>query len=55
MAYRDPVVGAAFVRVIAMLARPSELMHPRILTRVLAGSRRRPRTAAPAHTAPAQM
>jgi len=55
VAHRDPVVGAAFVRVIAMLARPSELMHPRILTRVLAGSRRRPRTAAPAHTAPAQM
>lgn len=48
VAHRDPVVGAAFVRVLAMLARPSELMHPRILTRVLAGSRHSPRTATPA-------
>lgn len=55
VAHRDPVVAAAFVRVIAMLARPPELMHPRILTRVLAGSRRRPRTVARADRAPAQL
>ncbi|MCF6742827.1 hypothetical protein E9529_00785 [Blastococcus sp. KM273128] len=41
VAHRDPVVAAAFIRVVGMLARPSELMHPRVLTRVLLGSRRR--------------
>lgn len=44
-AHEDPVVAAAFIRVIAMLARPSELMHPRIIARVLAGSRSRRQTA----------
>lgn len=48
VAHADPVVATAFIRVIAMLARPSELMHPRIIARVLAGSRWPARTAASA-------
>lgn len=35
MAHQDPVVAEAFVRVIGMLDRPPDLMHPRILRRVL--------------------
>lgn len=38
VAHQDPVVAEAFIRVIGMLARPSELIHPRILSRVMAGS-----------------
>ncbi len=38
-AHEDPVVAASFIRVIGMQARPSELMHPRILARVLVGRR----------------
>lgn len=34
-AHRDPTVAAAFVRTIGMLDRPQQLMHPRILRRVL--------------------
>ncbi|MGY1828108.1 FAD-dependent oxidoreductase [Blastococcus sp. SYSU DS0541] len=40
-AHRDPVVAAAFIRVIGMLARPQELMRPHLVARVLLGSRRR--------------
>ncbi len=40
VAHRDPVVAAAFIRVIGMLARPPELMRPHVLWRVLIGSRR---------------
>jgi 2-polyprenyl-6-methoxyphenol hydroxylase-like FAD-dependent oxidoreductase len=35
VAHHDPAVAEAFVRVIGMLARPQDLMHPRILWRVL--------------------
>ncbi len=43
-AHEDPTVAATFIRVIGMLARPSELMHPRILARVLVGRRRAARS-----------
>lgn len=43
VAHRDPVVAAAVVRVIGMLARPQELMRLHVLWRVLIGSRRRDR------------
>lgn len=39
-AHRDPVVAAAFIRVVGMLDRPQQLLHPRILGRVLGGARR---------------
>jgi 2-polyprenyl-6-methoxyphenol hydroxylase-like FAD-dependent oxidoreductase len=39
-AHHDPDVAAAFVRVIGMLDRPKDLMHPRILRRVLRRQRR---------------
>jgi 2-polyprenyl-6-methoxyphenol hydroxylase-like FAD-dependent oxidoreductase len=35
VAHHDPAVATAFIRVIGMLARPQDLMHPRILWRVL--------------------
>lgn len=34
-AHHDPVVAAAFIRVVGMLDRPSQLLHPRMLWRVL--------------------
>ncbi|RFU18772.1 hypothetical protein D0Z06_24930 [Geodermatophilus marinus] len=40
VAHRDPLVGAALIRVIGMLDRPQRLMRPQLLRRVLAGSRR---------------
>lgn len=39
VAHHDPEVAAAFVRVIGMIDRPPQLMHPRILWRVLGPSR----------------
>ncbi|MGY1723324.1 FAD-dependent oxidoreductase [Blastococcus sp. SYSU DS0533] len=39
-AHRDPLVAAAFIRVVGMLARPAELMRPHVLARVLTASRR---------------
>jgi 2-polyprenyl-6-methoxyphenol hydroxylase-like FAD-dependent oxidoreductase len=47
-AHEDPVVAAAFVRVIGMVDRPPELMHPRILSRVLTRPRFLARTGATA-------
>ena len=40
VAHHDPVVAEAFIRVVGMLARPSELIRPHVLWRVLTGSRR---------------
>ncbi|MGY1711290.1 FAD-dependent oxidoreductase [Geodermatophilus sp. SYSU D00758] len=39
VAHHDPVVARAFIRVIGMLDRPQQLVRPRMLRRVLAGSR----------------
>ncbi len=39
VAHRDPEVAAALIRVIGMLDRPQRLMRPRLLWRVLGGSR----------------
>lgn len=50
-AHRDPVVAAAFIRVIGMLDRPQELMHPRMLWRVLGPTRDEAPTAAAGATA----
>ena len=47
-AHDDEVVASSFIRVIGMLARPSELMRPHILARVLTGSHFLPRAAASA-------
>lgn len=43
VAHHDPEVAALLLRVIGLLARPQELMHPRMAARVLRGSRRRGR------------
>lgn len=45
VAHQDPVVAAALIRVIGMLARPQDLMRLPVLWRVLIGSRRRDRPA----------
>jgi 2-polyprenyl-6-methoxyphenol hydroxylase-like FAD-dependent oxidoreductase len=50
-AQQDPVVASAFIRVIGMLARPSELMHARVLSRVLTGSLLRHRAGRPSRHA----
>ena len=47
--HEDPAVAAAIIRVIGMLARPQALLHPRLLRRVLSGSRKRVRRAEPQH------
>ncbi|MGY1718325.1 FAD-dependent oxidoreductase [Blastococcus sp. SYSU DS0552] len=41
-AHHDPQVAEAFIRVVGMLSRPQALTHPRLLGRVLIGSRRAP-------------
>lgn len=51
VAHRDPVVGAALIRVIGMLDRPQRLMRPRLLRRVLRGPRGHSRSTSPADTA----
>jgi 2-polyprenyl-6-methoxyphenol hydroxylase-like FAD-dependent oxidoreductase len=46
--HEDPAVAAALIRVVGMLDRPPQLMHPRMLWRVLGGGRRQTRPAVPA-------
>jgi hypothetical protein len=49
VAHRDPEVAAALIRVIAMLDRPQQQMHPRTLWRVLRGRQHRERESEATH------
>ena len=43
VAHHDPAVASAVIRVVGMLDRPQQLMHPRTLWRVMTGRRRESR------------
>jgi hypothetical protein len=50
----DPVLGAAFLRVINLIDPPTRLLAPGIAWRVLRGARRRPGTREPSAGQPLQ-
>jgi hypothetical protein len=52
-AHADPVVAAAFQKVVSMLAPPSSVLHPRIALRVLWGNVRAASSAAFTENTPA--